>query len=260
MAEGQKKEGNATQNRPSGRKYTRISTHVAHDLAQSFMDVGLEWGNGEKTKIVDLSYRGAAAEVPEHVSLQACQSYPVHIQFSNQDVCEAQVEVMWIKNGLVGLYFEDMDAKAHLLFEKYLKDKLVGAHLRKIEPKYYSHQLTCTYWYQGPSDLQVYLWLNDSKLLVTQVIVLLDDCSFSYNDGDIKVGGVAESSQVQNLYSEGDLSSQKPPEKTDTEILTRVLSVLVQLHTLETELAPVFDTIVERLNEAPSLKQESKNG
>ena len=140
------------------------------------------WENGEVSAVFDLSYRGAAVALPESVELRACGKYHITFDLHGSGKGQAEVEVMWTNEQLVGLYFDHLPPETRSLLDNYLKDKIIGANLSLIDPKFYAKGLDCSHWYQGPNGLQVYLWIDPDKNAPPRVAIESEDFVFFFDN------------------------------------------------------------------------------
>ncbi|GEM_PF-3060573 len=252
-----------TSEKVTRRKFVRISTQVEHGLAQVFVGAQLKWSNGETSKVFDLSYKGAAVGRPKGLDLKACHFYSVEIVFSEGESLEVRTEVMWFDDHVVGLFFDQMGAQDHSRLTAFLKDKLIGANLRLVDPKFYKSTHTFTHWYQGPGEVQVQIWQDTENDSVQRLEIHRDGSSFTYNQGMISVGGGSDGGEVQSLYESDDDGADHEGvavSPSQRETLLAALGILTQLQFSQELLNPVFDQLTRVLVGAGTSQGVAQHG
>lgn len=145
------------------RRFLRVKVPLGLAEAISLLGAIIVWPNHETSPVNDLSYKGFAVRRPGLQPLAVQQRIPVQVELSNLPAFNAEVRIAWQNLDSVGLEVTNLSSAGHAAMHRYLEAKLVGAQLRAVERALIARQHTFQYWFQGPSDTHVFIWLAASQ-------------------------------------------------------------------------------------------------
>jgi len=135
--------------------------HVSKALAGLVPDLQAQvtWPNHETSAVVDLSYKGMAVHRPGLYALVAQQKVEVEISLGSQPPFAASARIAWCNQDWIGLEFQALPAEGHIAMRGFLDAKLVGTALKPVERVFVNSDEDFHYWYQGPGQTHVYIWM-----------------------------------------------------------------------------------------------------
>ena len=214
-------------------EYHRRYKRVYLSSSELDSDVWVMWPSGEKTSLSDMSLKGASFECPKEFSIKNCEKYSLQFQLGRARSCRIECEVMWFDQKRVGVQFDALSPESRRALDEFLSDRLIGTHLKEVDPQYFSAGLDCQYWYHGPDDVNVYLWTQKnqagSETNVTKAIVELGEQVLVSESDQVTAGLGGVEGGIQSLYTESsDVVSGALPIKTEV-LLSRVIHLLAQI-------------------------------
>lgn len=188
------------------RRFPRIDMKAFEGELEEIVGAWLIWPNGESMPIYDMSYTGIAAKRPSQVKLthgMVCQLQCKLLNSRGQEqICSVKAETVWFNDSVIGLHIVSLEVGDRSLMNDFLDDKVIGASMREIAPSLYARELDCDYWFHGPKDSNVYLWLKDGQL--HRVEAEVDDIILQYQGAVLELGVGDSESGIQEQYYDDD--------------------------------------------------------
>lgn len=169
------------------RRYTRIQL-VDLGAVSSLLGVEVHWPEAEVTRVLDLSYAGAALERPQQ-PLENGQNLDLKFVF-NKVTVPVTAKVVWFNDRLVGCEFFNLSLQTQKAMDDLLAAPLVGANLKPVDQKYFAAQDDFQFWYAGPQGCHVFLWTSRQTLpsSVNKALIQFNDQNFVFENGVLKQG------------------------------------------------------------------------
>lgn len=185
------------------RRHTRIYFRSDFGPANQILGAQLVWPNQEISDVFDISYKGLAVSRPGLMVLTQQQNEAVELQLGGSIAARVPVQVVWLKEQLVGLELGDLSADQLKTLHDFLTDKLIGQHLHPIDPQYFSSASDFQFWYEGPNSTHVFLWTRggSNRFDIERALVELDDESWEIRDGKV-VRGFHLTTRVLQILSQ----------------------------------------------------------
>lgn len=171
------------------RRFERVPLDLDWGAAHAILGAEWHWKNHESGKLFDLSYQGMAAAQPALGKLTVGESVNGELVLGGSTPMPLLARVAWLKGAIAGLEFKDVRLQSRQVIEKFLKDQLVGRHLRRIDPKFYQDKADFTAWYHGPGDTNVYLWQESG---IVRAEIELGGRALRFDRGEITPGNDPE--------------------------------------------------------------------
>lgn len=175
------------------RKFPRIAVKTTHPDVPHLGGVSALWPGGEVSDVLDMSYTGAALSRPAKSAV--AEQDRVRLEFRVQGTETVPIEAEIVRSGehVVGVRFCELSTEARLCFEKFLKEKLLGLSLRLVNPHYYGSKLDFTYWFHGPNETNIFLWVEKKALKKAMIelgseVLLFEDNTFSEGESSSEHG------------------------------------------------------------------------
>lgn len=206
------------------RKYERVPVEVDWGSFQPLLGAILIWPNHETSSIYDISYSGMALVRPALLSFEKNQTIQVQVSFGEKPPVSFKVIVQWANEQVLGVKFTALGLSEHEALDDFLEDRLIGRHMRKIDPKFFGKGVDFSVWYHGPRETNFYLWQEKGQ--VTRAEFELDRQTLIYENGQLLRGGKLSQEQEQKDLELEDLfleTSQEAP------LVRRVIEVLSQI-------------------------------
>jgi hypothetical protein len=142
------------------RRFPRV--HLQDTLSEVIGALGAQitWPNLETSAIVDLGYKGFAVRRPGLFNLSVHDKVWVEVELGGLKTFRSEARVAWTNPQAAGLEMLEMPAEGHLAMSAFLDAKLLGTQLQPVSRGYFAPHLTFDYWYQGPDETHVFVWLN----------------------------------------------------------------------------------------------------
>jgi hypothetical protein len=203
-------------------KDKRRFQRVYLDRVPEIIGVQVQWSSGENSQVFDLSYNGLALSRPEAFEPQVGQRLDLSLQFEGQTF-EVVVEVMWFNDRVIGAGILSMSPEARLCVDDFLSEKLVGLHLSLVPSEIMNKNLGCSYWFSGPQDTNVLVWMSGQRFQKVQVEY--DGYRIVWESGTWSIGfigrGLGEEEEAQ--------IEQKTSQEQNKKVLRKVLGMLSQM-------------------------------
>ncbi len=122
-----------------------------------------------KTLVFDMSYDGAAFAQPKEKKVSDVdQALVLHLQ---TDVDEATINATSVRvnDEVVAVHFDKISLEARVIIDRVVTDRIVGLNMNLIDPKHYSGKADFSFWFHGPKDTNLYLWMQGSELIKAQM-------------------------------------------------------------------------------------------
>jgi hypothetical protein len=139
----------------------------------------ISWPNHEISEIVDLSYKGMAVRRPGLYPVNVQQKAEIEVALGHLPAFRTSARIAWCNLDWVGLEFASLPADGHLALRDFLDAKLVGTMMKPVERMLVHDGESFQYWYQGPGQTHVYVWMSAGR--VERVNVDMDGkiCEFA---------------------------------------------------------------------------------
>ncbi len=144
------------------RKYQRVLVEPSSKILQvTVVDHG-------PTLVFDMSYEGAAFAQPKEKKIaEVDQPLKLHLK---TDVDEATIaaKAVRVSEEVVAVTFKEIGVAARVIIDRVVTDRIVGLNMSLIDPKHYSEQADFSFWFHGPKDTNLYLWMEGENLIKSQ--------------------------------------------------------------------------------------------
>lgn len=179
------------------RRFSRIYL----DSSTTVAGAQVIWPSKERTFVVDISYRGAALQKPQTEKFTNKQKFEIEIDLKREGALKVDAHVAWENPDILGVEFSLIKGDGPRVLEKFLSNKLIGSHLFEIAPNLYKDQLDCQFWYHGPSEVDVTIWvLNPSEAQgspVRKTEIQMNDDLVLVQDGQVTVHHFGANAQTK---------------------------------------------------------------
>jgi hypothetical protein len=145
------------------RKYQRVLVEPSSKVLQvTVTDYG-------PTLVFDMSYEGAAFAQPKERKVESVDQ-PIRLHLKT-DVDEAAIaaKTVRVSDEVVAVHFKDISVAARIIIDRVVTDRIVGLNMALIDPKHYSAGADFSFWFHGPKDTNLYLWMQEGELVKAQM-------------------------------------------------------------------------------------------
>ena len=145
------------------RKYQRVLVEPSSKI----LSVEVE-GYG-KTLVFDMSYEGAAFAQPKERKISDVDEKMVLHLKTEIDEARIQSVAVRVNEEVAAVHFLDISVEARIIIDRVVSDRIVGLNMNLIDPKHYSAKADFNFWFHGPKETNLYLWMEGSKLIKAQM-------------------------------------------------------------------------------------------
>lgn len=149
-----------TQNK---RRFPRINLgQLASDL-KAISDAQIFEIDGERVEldVFDISYDSLAFHWKgEPFKLSQELKLKLRLPGYNEETIAATV--VRLTRDMTALKFDALTAEQHLMFESFLKDKMIGVNTYLVSKEFYSDKEDFTHWFHGPNSTNIIAWRSGS--------------------------------------------------------------------------------------------------
>ncbi|MCB0364519.1 MAG: PilZ domain-containing protein [Bdellovibrionaceae bacterium] len=234
------------------RQYQRLYFDFQQGRLRQILGAEVIWPDDSCAEVYDMSYSGAALRLPKKLRVKRGEFYRLKIALGQNLPIEVEAEIIWVREHIAGIRWAIMPPEVHSSFAKFLVDKLVGANLTPIHPQFFSESMTFDYWFHGPKDTNLYLWMERSERgektnRVDRAVVELDDQTLVYEYGSLSCGQRSPDWEVQRDYGDAEewLDNWEAIGQNDV-IVQRTLSLLSQVPEMKAPLRSLMMELDER--------------
>ncbi len=146
------------------RKFPRVQIANEKGELQKIMGVTVRWADGASSDVLDMSYSGAALSRPPGLKAAAGDTVSLDFQIDQQARTQISAQVVRVGEHVVAIHFQAISAAARVALEDFLRERLLGLSLRLINPHYYDAKEDFTYWFHGPNETNIFLWMKKKAL------------------------------------------------------------------------------------------------
>lgn len=203
------------------RRFERVPMALDWGVAQAIVGAEWHWANHEVGQVFDMSYQGLAVAQAALAPCSVNQMVRGELVLGGVGKLSLNARVAWTKGTLAGLEIKDVSLEARQAFEKFLKDKLIGLSMKRVEPKFFLETADFSTWYHGPGDTNIYLWQNDGGQILR---------------AEVEIGGALLT------YDRGVVAPQG-----DSELVRRVMALLTQINEPQTQLKDLLAALSKGL-------------
>jgi len=245
------------------------------------------WTSGERFEVCDLSYTGIALlraggadgeegkqESASDTTLAVGTVVKFQLQLMGQPLIGIEGRIVRATGRILALDFEPLSTDARVALEKFLQAKLIGLHLRSIDPVFFSggassngngtsenrtsdsigisDEKRYTHWFQGPNNTNVLLWYDNLSLRRALVESGGDWLNWVAGPGGgTVVEGYASRKRAANpADSDASDSNEKGayarPLQRDVSISLRAIDILSQASDPTKALTPLLQALLEK--------------
>lgn len=147
------------------RRYPRVILKSSLAEVIGALSAQVIWPNLESSDVVDVSYKGAAVRRPGLFPVAVQNQADVEVKLGIYPPFQVRARIAWTTLEGVGLEFTEINADGHQAMAEFLDAKLLGRGLKPVEKVFFSPGQNFSYWFQGPSGIHVFVWLNSSRLI-----------------------------------------------------------------------------------------------
>lgn len=145
------------------RRYARAVLKPGLSEVLSALGAQVTWPNLEISDVLDLSYKGAAVRRPGMFPVAVQTEASIEVRLGLFRPFRVPARVAWANLDWVGLEFGEVPPEGHQAMGEFLDAKLLGTTLRPIEQVFFSPGASFTHWFQGPSGIHVFVWLDSAR-------------------------------------------------------------------------------------------------
>ena len=149
----------------AARIHPRVNLELESLLLRDMLGAEAKWPNNETTLVYDMSYGGAALQVPDNLNVEKGQDFLMRFDFPKGEWGPIRSTIIWNSSEKVGLKFDESQGAMRLTLNQFLDDKLVGRNLHKVSEAFFSPDLDCSAWFHGPNSTNVFLWLDQEPAI-----------------------------------------------------------------------------------------------
>ncbi len=199
------------------------------------------WPDGQSVEIFDLSYSGASMRKPDALLFEKGKRLSLRLEIAGYSFFSQPCELVRSDEKMVAVRFQKLDTVALKIFDEFLNDKLLGLHMALVNPKFYGENQTFKYWFHGPRDTNVFLWVDGEKL--SQASIELDEQFLEWNGLKFKQKRVQ--SESASWESARGLNAPEFLEEVPVrpELLSRALKIFTQVQKPPPALWALLDLI-----------------
>ncbi|NJL25302.1 MAG: PilZ domain-containing protein [Calothrix sp. SM1_5_4] len=165
------------------RRFPRVRMRPTMAEAIAWLGGQVVWPNLETSEIVDLSYRGLAAQRPGLLSVSVQQNLEIEIRLGDRPGFKTAARVAWCNTEWVGVEFGAVSAEGHLVLSDFLDALVAGANLRQVDKGFVTGGQNFEFWFQGAGGVSLFIWLNADRQ-ITRVQLDFGDSSTSISRGE----------------------------------------------------------------------------
>jgi hypothetical protein len=122
-----------------------------------------------KTLVFDMSYEGAALAQPREKKVSDVEKDLVlHLQ-TEIDEATINAKSVRVNQEVVAVQFDEISVPARVIIDRVVTDRIVGLNTMLIDPKHYSGKSDFSFWFHGPKDTNLYLWVDAERLVKAQM-------------------------------------------------------------------------------------------
>jgi len=145
------------------RRFPRIFLVGMHDLRE-LTGAKVEWENGQRTYVLDMSYSGLAAVRPAGIEFEKDKQLNIKIIFAGLEPQIMQIRLVRETEKIFGAKFVNLTKENIKIMDQFLSDKLLGRNLRVVNPKFYHVKHDFDLWLHGPNNTNLYVWMSENKI------------------------------------------------------------------------------------------------
>ena len=147
------------------RRFPRV--HFRRDFGASdrITKAFAHWRSLEVSDVFDLSLGGLAASKPAMMDFSVGEEMDFTLELGDAPGLPTKAKVAWVRDFSVGLSFVHFEPEGHLALRKFLSDKLIGSHLKEMNPDLYPENADFDLWYSGPKETHLFLTLSEGEEL-----------------------------------------------------------------------------------------------
>jgi hypothetical protein len=223
----------------SRRRFPRILVQPPTSPLQTLLGASAIWPGGEHLDVYDLSYSGAALSLSSLPSVKPGDEVELGLTLAGQRAFKVKARVVRLAQNLMAVDFRDFSTEARLAVERFMQDKLIGANVRAIDPRFFNRDGGFTHWFHGPLNTNIFLWYDKGQMYKATVefgsqLLIWDDNVFS--EGSSSEYSFEAEDYVRPLLKTK--ATQIPPGFSP--LMARVLEVLTQIPDTDGVLKPLI--------------------
>lgn len=236
------------------RKYPRVELSAKKSRAPNLLDIRCFWPWGETTELFDISFQGAAIQRPREKNLKMDEHHELVFFWPSGEKMQVRGKLMWINDKVVGLHFPTLMPKDRIILDDFLGEQIKGLNLRSVDTKHLSASVDCDIWYQGQSEINVFIWMGEQPQSLDRIRIEIEDDAVDFTAGriDIQLGGTDV--RVKKLIDEdleptdAGFESESLREAAEKKILVRRVILLISHLPNETlPLKPVLRELTQHV-------------
>ena len=211
----------------SRRAFPRVFLQPGGQPLSKLLGSKVIWQNGDEGEINDLSYSGLAVLREAGANFQPGQHLTFQLAFPGQSNVDVEGEVIRQTEKVVAIKLNALSTEARLAIDKYLHEKLVGIHVRRIDPKFFARPGSHTHWFHGPNNTNIFLWYDQMNL--KKAVVESGNRFLEWEDGKFREGNSKELLDGErDQYTPAYLENQPLADAMGfTPFMNRVLDLMV---------------------------------
>ena len=146
------------------RRYPRMFLIGAAEL-RAIIGAEIRWNDSRISRVVDLSFLGAAVENPKSLDLHRDQIVEIDLMLKGQDPLRVVGRVVRADEKVIALEFAALPLTARRGLALFLNDQTLGFHLRPVNPLFFDKHQNFSQWFHGPNDTNLFIWREGSKIV-----------------------------------------------------------------------------------------------
>lgn len=167
---------NSVKNR---RKYQRVLVEPSDKhLITEIVNFG-------STVVFDMSYSGAALGQPKEKQVTEDNKEILVLLKTPVDEALLKAKVVRAEGDMVAVQFIEITVEARVIIDRVVTDRMIGVNMFLIDSRHYSPNSDFNFWFHGPKETNLYLWVADDRLVKAQMeldssLLFFEDDSFIF--------------------------------------------------------------------------------
>ena len=167
------------------RKFPRIFLGRVTTGLQPLAGADVFWKDGSKSGVWDISLNSVAVLKDHELAAPVKKGDIVEVSLviTGEPSFETTLEIVRTDNHIVAAIFKGMTPEGRFQLDQFLSSKMIGMNTRLVEPKTYASGLRFAFWFHGPKDTNIYIWME--REAVKRFVMELDYAVIEYENGKL---------------------------------------------------------------------------
>jgi hypothetical protein len=229
----------------SRRKFPRLFLAHTDDKYLAIVGARLQWPGGVWSQVLDMSYAGLAVSSQGVLSqFKNDEVMTVQLRIGEAAPFDLQVRIVRISAPVIALKIETTSVDGRLKIDQHLKDQVIGAQTRIIDPELLHPSAKAHVWYHGPFDTNIFIW-KDSEGAIQKLMIEYDNVLWNWDGATVNVVRSYSATDEAKGYAAPYLDTASPKVSMGASWSDRLKKMLVQIPDENGQIKKVFE-IVEK--------------